>query len=78
MVFGLAVVAMLAGMPSPEAIAQFGRLWGSRLAHLWGFKSGKTQNETALYSLEVILSLWQKSKCMATGECMHRNPRGCP
>jgi hypothetical protein len=41
-VLSLAVVAMLAGMKSLEAIAQFGRDHGAGLAHALGFRRKKT------------------------------------
>jgi hypothetical protein len=41
-VLGLAVLAMLTGCKSYEAIAQFGRDKGAALAHALGFRRGKT------------------------------------
>jgi hypothetical protein len=68
----LAVVAMLAGMTSLEAIAHFGRLWGTRLTHLLGFRSGATPSK-ATYSrlfaaldtaaVEAILAEWVRDRC---------------
>jgi predicted transposase YbfD/YdcC len=71
-VLGLAVVAMLAGMTSLEAIAQFGRLWGPRLAPLLGFKSGKTPSKATLSRafrgvgagpVEAALAAWVRGRC---------------
>lgn len=71
-VLGLAVLAMLAGMTSLEAIAQFGRLWGPRLAPLLGFKSGKTPSKATLsrafravgvQSIEAALTAWARGRC---------------
>jgi hypothetical protein len=47
---GLAVLAMLTGCKSSQAIAQFGRDKGFALAHLLGFRRGKTPTQ-ATYSL---------------------------
>jgi DDE_Tnp_1-associated len=41
-ILSLAVLAMLTGCKSYEAIAQFGRDHGTPLAHLLGFRRGKT------------------------------------
>ena len=71
-VLGLAVLAMLAGMTSLEAIAQFGRLWGPRLAPLLGFKSGKTPSKATLsrafraagaQAVEAALAAWVRGRC---------------
>ncbi len=71
-VLGLAVLAMLSGMTSLEAIAQFGRLWGPRLAHLLGFHSGKTPSKATLSrtfralgaeAVEAMLAGWVRSRC---------------
>ena len=71
-VLGLATVAMLAGMTSLEAIAQFGRLHGPRLAHLLGFKSGKTPSKATLSrtfralgaaAVEAMLADWVRDRC---------------
>ena len=68
----LAVVAMMAGMTSLEAIAHFGRLWGPRLTHLLGFRDGQTPSK-ATYSrlfaaldtaqVEAVLSRWVRDRC---------------
>lgn len=68
----LAVVAMLAGMTSLEAIAHFGRLWGTRLTHLLGFRNGDTPSK-ATYSrlfaaldtaqVEAVLTQWVRDRC---------------
>ena len=47
-VLGLAAVALLAGMKSLEAIAQFGRDHGPALAHALGFRRGKTPCKSTL------------------------------
>jgi hypothetical protein len=47
-VLGLTVVAILAGMKSLEAIAQFGRDHGLPLAHALGFLRGKTPCKATL------------------------------
>lgn len=47
---GLAVVAMLTGCKSYQAIAQFGRDKGFALAHVLGFRRGKTPTK-ATYSI---------------------------
>jgi DDE_Tnp_1-associated/Transposase DDE domain len=47
-VLSLAAVAMLAGMKSLEAIAQFGRDHGPALAHALGFRRGKTPAKSTL------------------------------
>ena len=50
-VLGLTVVALLAGMKSLEAIAQFGRDHGLGLAHALGFRRAKTPNKSMLSKL---------------------------
>ena len=45
-VLGLAVLAMLTGCQSYQAIAQFGRDKGFALAHLLGFRRGKTPTKS--------------------------------
>lgn len=47
-ILSLAVVAILAGNKSLEAIAQFGRDHGPALAHALGFNRGKTPNKSCL------------------------------
>jgi hypothetical protein len=47
----LCVVAILAGMTSLEAIAQFGRDHGTPLAHALGFRRGKTPTKSAFSKL---------------------------
>ncbi len=47
-VLSLTVVALLAGMKSLEAIAQFGRDHGPALAHALGFRRGKTPAKSTL------------------------------
>lgn len=50
-VLGLAVVALLAGAKSLEAIAQFGRDRGLPLAHALGFRRARLPNKSALSKL---------------------------
>jgi DDE_Tnp_1-associated/Transposase DDE domain len=50
-VLSLTVVAVLAGMKSLEAIAQFGRDHGAALAHALGFRRGKTPAKGTLSKL---------------------------
>ena len=66
-VLSLTVVAVLAGMKSLEAIAQFGRDHGKALAHALGFRRGKTPAKSTLSklfrrldadALEAALSRW--------------------
>jgi hypothetical protein len=66
-VLSLAAVALLAGMKSLEAIAQFGRDHGPALAHALGFTRGKTPAKSTLSklfrrldtdALEAALSRW--------------------
>ena len=45
-ILSLAVVAMLSGAKSYEAIAQFGREKGFALAHALGFTRGKTPTKS--------------------------------
>jgi hypothetical protein len=49
-ILGLAVLAMLTGCKSYQAIAQFGRDKGFALAHILGFRRGKTPTK-ATYSI---------------------------
>ena len=49
-ILGLAVLAMLTGCKSYQAIAQFGRDKGFTLAHILGFRRGKTPTK-ATYSI---------------------------
>jgi hypothetical protein len=68
----LSAVAMLAGMTSLEAIAHFGRLWGTRLTRLLGFRDARTPSK-ATYSrlfaaldaaeVEAILADWVRGRC---------------
>jgi len=66
-ILGLTVVALLAGCRSLEAIAQFGRDHGTRLAHPLGFRRGKTPCKATLSvlfrrldvdALEAVLAAW--------------------
>jgi DDE_Tnp_1-associated/Transposase DDE domain len=70
-ILGLAVLAMLSGCKSYQAIAQFGRDKGFALAHLLGFRRGKTPTK-ATYSIlfrrldvaafEAALARWVASR----------------
>jgi hypothetical protein len=71
-VLGLAVVAMLAGMKSLEAIAQFGRDHGTALAHALGFRRKKTPAKSTfseifravdLDAFEAALRTWLQGRC---------------
>src|SRR3984957_1589160 len=66
-ILSLAVLAMLTGCKSYEAIAQFGRDKGFALAHALGFKRGKTPCKSTFSILfrvldsvlfEAVLSRW--------------------
>jgi hypothetical protein len=70
-VLSLAVVAMLAGMKSLHAIAQFGRDHGAGLAHALGFRRKKTPAKSTLSELfraidldafESALRLWMQTR----------------
>ena len=70
-VLSLTVLAVLAGMKSLEAIAQFGRDHGTALAHALGFRRGKTPAKGTLSKLfrrldidafEAALSRWLLSR----------------
>lgn len=73
-VLGLAVVAMLTGCKTYQAIAQFGRDKGFALAHALGFRRGKTPTKSS-YSLlfrrldaaafESVLGQWIASRLPA-------------
>jgi hypothetical protein len=56
-ILGLAVVAMLTGCKSYEAIAQFGRLKGPALAHALGFRRGKTPTKSTFSELFCVLDI---------------------
>jgi hypothetical protein len=66
-ILGLTVVAFLAGCRSLEAIAQFGRDHGTKLAHPLGFRRGKAPCKATLSvllrrldveALEAVLVAW--------------------
>jgi hypothetical protein len=70
-VLSLAVVAILAGMKSLEAIAQFGRDRGAGLAHALGFRRAKTPAKSTfseifraldLDAFEAALGRWMQSR----------------
>lgn len=77
-VLSLAVVAMLAGMKSLEAIAQFGRDHGAGLAHALGFRRKKTPAKSTLSEIfraldldafEAALRAWAQGR-PAAGEAL--------
>jgi DDE_Tnp_1-associated/Transposase DDE domain len=66
-ILALAVVAMLSGAKGYEGIAQFGRDHGVALAHLLGFRRGKTPTKSTfsvifrvldVFAFEGVLSAW--------------------
>jgi hypothetical protein len=70
-ILGLAVLAMLSGAKSYQAIAQFGRDKGFTLAHALGFTRGKTPTKSTfsvlfrildVHAFEAILSRWITSR----------------
>ncbi len=77
-VLSLTVVALLAGMKSLEAIAQFGREQGLGLAHALGFRRKKTPAKSTLSEIfraldrdafEAVLRTWIQSR-QADGEAI--------
>jgi hypothetical protein len=75
-VFALTVVAVLAGMPGPDAIAQFGRDHGAALAHALGFRRGKTPAKSTLseiyravdpQALEAAIRRWLQARQQEAG-----------
>src|SRR5262249_34011231 len=56
-ILALTVVAILAGMRGPDAIAQFGRDHGIALAHALGFRRRKTPAKSTLSELYRILDV---------------------
>jgi DDE_Tnp_1-associated/Transposase DDE domain len=56
-ILGLTAVAVLAGMKSLEAIAQFGRDRGPALAHALGFRRGKTPAKSTLSEIFRLLDV---------------------
>jgi DDE family transposase len=56
-ILSLAVLAMLSGAKSYQAIAQFGRDKGPALAHLLGFRRGKTPTKSTFSVLFRILDV---------------------
>ena len=67
----MTVLAMLRGCKGPTAIAQFGRDYGTPLAHALGFRRGKTPAASCLCELfcrldavafEAAISRWIKSR----------------
>src|SRR5687768_10375206 len=78
-VLSLTIVAILAGMKSLEAIAQFGRDHGPALAHALGFTRGKTPSKSALSKVfrrldidafEAALGRWLSGRCQEGWEAV--------
>jgi len=78
-VLALTVVAVLAGLRGPAAIAQFGRDHGPALAHALGFRRGKTPAQSTLSAifraldaaaLEAALSRWLLARRAAGWEAI--------
>ena len=75
----LLAVALLAGMKSLEAVAQFGRDHGQALAHALGFRSGRTPCKATLSNLlrrldvgayERALACWVRARCPDLGDAL--------
>jgi DDE_Tnp_1-associated/Transposase DDE domain len=75
----LLAVALLAGMRSLEAVAQFGREHGQPLAHALGFRSRKTPCKAALsnflrrldvHAFERALAGWVCARCPDLGDAL--------
>src|ERR1700745_2449432 len=73
-ILALTVLAMLRGCKGPVAIAQFGRDYGTALAHALGFTRGKTPTASCLSELfsrldavafEAALARWIQARCPA-------------
>jgi hypothetical protein len=73
-ILALTVLAMLRGCKGPSAIAQFGRDYGTALAHALGFRRGKTPTPSCLCELysrldavafEAALTRWIKARTQA-------------
>ncbi len=73
-VLGLAVLAMLSGCKSYQAIAQFGRDKGFTLAHVLGFRRGKTPTKSTysvlfrkidIAAFEATLARWIATRVTA-------------
>src|SRR5688500_1782700 len=78
-VLNLLAVALLAGMRSLEAVAQFGRDHGPPLAHALGFRSRRTPCKAALSNLlrrldvaafEGALARWVRARCPDLGDAL--------
>lgn len=76
-ILALTVLAMLRGCKGPTAISQFGREHGVALAHLLGFRRGKTPAASCLCDLyrrldatafEAALSRWMASRAPVSTE----------
>lgn len=64
-ILALAVVAMLGGAKSYQAIAQFGRDKGFALAHLLGFRRGKTPTKSTFSVLFRVLDVHAFEQALA-------------
>jgi hypothetical protein len=78
-VLNLLSVALLAGMKSLEAVAQFGRDHGQALAWALGFRSGRTPCKATLSNLlrrldsaayERALARWVQARCPDLGDTL--------
>ncbi len=78
-VLNLLAVALLAGMRSLEAVAQFGREHGRPLAHALGFRSARTPCKASLSNLlrrldvaafEGALARWVRARCPDLGDTL--------
>src|SRR4051794_11320290 len=76
-ILALVVLAMLRGCKGPTAISQFGRDYGTALAHALGFRRGKTPAASCLSDLlsrldavafEAALARWIQSRTAAAAE----------
>ncbi len=76
-ILALTVLAMLRGCKGPVAIAQFGRDYGTPLAHALGFRRGKTPAASCLCKLfarldavafEAALARWIKSRTQSDAQ----------
>jgi hypothetical protein len=84
-ILALVVLAMLRGCKGPVAIAQFGRDYGTPLAHTLGFTRGKTPAASCLCELfsrldavafEAALSRWIKARTPPPAAAKEDGPNG--
>jgi hypothetical protein len=84
-ILALTVLAMLRGCKGPVAIAQFGRDYGTPLAHALGFTRGKTPGASCLSELfsrldavafEAALARWLQSRLAPPGAAAPGDPTG--